>query len=114
MSWRDQVFTGERRRQVEASGLISAKVAGALLGVTANRVRQMVKEGLVAGVLVDDGYCGQFIFQRAVIERLAANRREFQTLTAAERRPSRWGKAHRHQPSYQRACERHGVQESRP
>lgn len=102
MNWRNHVMTPERRRQMDQRRLISAKVAAAILGVTRDRVRQMARARQLPAAMVDDGYCGQFIFSRREVERLA-QARERQRAQAVPRRPSKWGHAYRHQPSYQRA-----------
>lgn len=106
-NWRELVHSPEQRRQREALELVSACVAARMLGVTPNRVRQMAAERTIPATKVDDGYCGQFVFRRAEMERIAKGRKEFLECIAAERRPSKWGKAFRHQPSYQRAVARH-------
>lgn len=105
MSWRDHVLTPERRQRMNQHRLISAKVASAILGVTPKRVLQLARAKQLPAAMVDDGYCGQFIFSRREVECLARARVVRKARMAAARRPSQWGQAQRHQPSYQRALE---------
>ena len=112
MNWREHVMTAERRQLMSRHRLISAKVAAAILGVTSRRVLQMAHAKQLPAAMVDDGYCGQFIFSRREVEHAARARevRKTQQQPAAPRRLSRWGKAQRHQPAYQRAVDRHDQQ----
>jgi hypothetical protein len=106
MSLRETVMSEERRARMEQHRLISAAVAGKILGVTSRRVLQMARAKEIPAVMVDDGYLGQFIFIRTDINERAKARRD---RVHRPRRASQWGKAARHQPSYQRAAARSSV-----
>jgi hypothetical protein len=93
-NWRKAVLTPDRRAWMDQLKLVSAKVAGQMLGVTANRMRQMVREGKLRAALVDDGYCGSFIFRRADIARYAAAKQAINpTHRHGARKPCACGRA---------------------
>jgi hypothetical protein len=74
MNWREHVMSPERRDRMLRHRLVSAKVAAGILGVTSRRVLQMAREGKMPYAMIDDGYCGQFVFVRTNIQAIARGR----------------------------------------
>lgn len=66
--------TPEREAKMAQHQLISAKLAARIVGVTPMRILQLARAKQIPCTMIDDGYCGQYIFRRRDMETAARQR----------------------------------------